>query len=306
MTAAAEAVARKAPLEDLMVAMDVVDTVRHQELIIDRELDAQGRRQRLLARLRDLYSAQGIEVTDAALEAGVDALEQERFGYTPSAGGFSTKLARIYVRRDRWLKQILGALVLGLIIWLAWYFMAVRPEAQWQAALPAKIERAYARITAISEDDDATQKATTLSSQARQAIGQEKFQLAEDLLKQMQTLRGELASSYEVRIVSRPNELSGVWRVPDINPNARNYYLIVEAVTKGGEILPVQIRNEEDGRIRKVTTWGIRVDEETFDAVAADKRDDGIVQDYVVGAKKSGHIDADYSVPTIGATITEW
>ena len=81
---------RETPLEEVMVAMDVVDTIRHRQLIVERELDAEGRRQRLIQRLRDIYTAQGIEVTDAALEAGVEALEQERFAYTPAPGGFAT------------------------------------------------------------------------------------------------------------------------------------------------------------------------------------------------------------------------
>ena len=81
--------AHEAPLEDLMVAMDVVDTIRHRQLIVERELNADGRRERLIERLREIYTQQGIEVTDAALEAGVDALEQARFAYTPTPGGFS-------------------------------------------------------------------------------------------------------------------------------------------------------------------------------------------------------------------------
>jgi len=37
----------KAPLEDLMAAMDVVDTLRHDQSLAERELDGDGRRERL-------------------------------------------------------------------------------------------------------------------------------------------------------------------------------------------------------------------------------------------------------------------
>ncbi|NNF40430.1 MAG: hypothetical protein HKN64_03555, partial [Woeseiaceae bacterium] len=47
-------------------------------------------------------------------------------------------------------------------------------------------------------------------------------------------------------------------------------------------------------------------DEQTFEAVANDKRDDGIVQNSTVGTKSVGQLDPDYRVPTTGATITEW
>jgi hypothetical protein len=73
-----------------------------------------------------------------------------------------------------------------------------------------------------------------------------------------------------------------------------------------GNIVPRQVRNEEGGRLQQVTKWGIRVDEETFESVAADKRDDGIIQDYVVGRKEAGRIEPEYRIPTSGGTITEW
>jgi hypothetical protein len=55
-----------------------------------------------------------------------------------------------------------------------------------------------------------------------------------------------------------------------------------------------------------VSLWGLRVDEETFQRVAADKRDDGIIEQAVVGTKRRGELDPDYSVATTGAAITEW
>jgi hypothetical protein len=306
MTTAVDARTDKAPLEDLMVAMDVVDTLRHRDLIIDRELDSDGRRQRLLDRLREIYSAQGIEVTDEALQAGVDALEQDRFSYTSTASGFSAKLARLYVSRNRWLKPIIGVLALGLIIWVAWYFTVGLPQARIHELLPTRIEASYSRIDAISASDAATERASTLLGQAKRALGQENYQDAENLHVQLQSLLRELETSYDIRIVSRPNEVSGVWRVPDLNPDARNYYLIVEAISSAGNVVPVNIRSEEDGRTRQRSKWGLRVSEETFEAVAADKRDDGIIQGDIVGAKQVGKLDPEYRIPTTGATIVDW
>ena len=306
MTAAVDAGADKAPLEDLMVAMDVVDTLRHRELIVDRELDSDGRRQRLLDRLREIYQAQGIEVTDAALQAGVDALEKDRFSYTPMARGFSNKLARLYVSRGRWFKPFAGFLALGALIWVVWFYTVELPEARAQAVLPAKIEATHARIHAVSNDAAASRQADSLRGQAKLALGAEDRRGAEELHGQLESLLRDLETSYEIRIVSRPNEISGVWRVPDLNPNARNYYLIVEAVTSAGKVIAVRVRNEEDGRTYERAKWGLRVSEETFEAMAADKRDDGIVQNDRVGVKQAGQLDPEYSVPTTGAAITDW
>ncbi len=298
--------AHEAPLEDLMVAMDVVDTIRHRQLVVERELDAAGRRQRLVERLRDIYTAQGIEVTDAALEAGVDALEEERFAYVPARGGLSTAFAKLYVRRGRWLKPLLIVVALAMLVALAVHFTITVPQNRIEAALPGQIQVTHGRIMSVSQSEAAATRANELLALARRALDAEAFDEAQQVHGDLEALLGELELDYELRIVSRPNEFSGVWRVPDVNAEARNYYLIVEAVDTRGNVLLRKVRNEEDGRIYEVRKWGMRVDEATFEAVAADKRDDGIIEDYVLGTKSTGKLEPDYRVPTSGATITEW
>lgn len=306
MNTTATAGASEAPLEELMVAMDVVDTVRHRQLIVERELDSVGRRERLIERLREIYTAQGIEVTDSALQAGVAALEKERFGYTPSGGGLATALAKLYIRRRFWLKPLLAVLAIGLVIAAAWYITVQLPQTRLRAALPAQIEATHQQIVGQSQSEAATTSANELLAQARSALDGGSFGRAADLRDELGTLLREVELGYEIRIVSRPNELSGVWRVPDINPDARNYYLIVEAVDTNGNVLERRIRHEESGALENVRKWGVRVDQEIFEAVAADKRDDGIVSDYVLGTKRPGHLDVDYRMPVSDATITEW
>ena len=80
-----EARKEKQPLDDIMLAMDVVDTLRHQQLLVERELKAEDRDQKMMQRLREIYTSQGIEVTDRVLEQGVTALKEGRFVYDPPA-----------------------------------------------------------------------------------------------------------------------------------------------------------------------------------------------------------------------------
>ena len=70
-------------LDDVMIAMDVVDTLRHREDLVRRELNEEGREGELIARLRQIYHDQGIEVPDSVLADGVKALKDSRFVYTP-------------------------------------------------------------------------------------------------------------------------------------------------------------------------------------------------------------------------------
>ena len=50
----------------------------------------------------------------------------------------------------------------------------------------------------------------------------------------------------------------------------------------------------------------MRVPEEVYRAVEADKQDDGIIQRNVVGLKQYGFLDVDYPVPVLGGAVTRW
>ena len=82
------ATAEKPPLDDVMLAMDVVDTLRHNQDLVARELAGEARETQLIDKLRALYHQQGIEVSDAILKEGVAALNESRFVYSPPKPGF--------------------------------------------------------------------------------------------------------------------------------------------------------------------------------------------------------------------------
>ena len=122
----------------------------------------------------------------------------------------------------------------------------------------------------------------------------------------MANLQRDVELEYELRIAAQPGSRSGVWRIPDANTGARNYYIIVEAVNKFGKLEEVPVMNEEDGKTYRVNQWGLRVEEQLFQQVAADKADDGIIQNNRFGNKKRGFLTPDYVMPTTGAAITQW
>jgi len=97
-----------------------------------------------------------------------------------------------------------------------------------------------------------------------------------------------------------------VFRVPDNNPAARNYYVIVEALDGGGRPVMVSIESEEDQKTARVAKWGVRVSEAVFDGVKADKSDDQIIQNAVIGTKPKGALRPVYSIDTRGGTILDW
>ncbi|MGB5744091.1 MAG: DUF6384 family protein, partial [Sedimenticolaceae bacterium] len=56
------------PLDDVMLAMDVVDTLRRRDRLVARELDEAGREADLKQRLKGIYAQQGIDVPDHVVE----------------------------------------------------------------------------------------------------------------------------------------------------------------------------------------------------------------------------------------------
>jgi hypothetical protein len=292
-----------------MLAMDVVDTLRHNQRLVERELGSERREDALIARLREIYTAQGIEVTDEILAAGVRALDEERFQYVPPAASFQTWLAGLYVGRTRWGKPLLiGVLVLAVLGF--GYRFGV---SYWQgrqvaiiAEAPAELARELDVVRTLSGDPAALDAVQQIEAQAQAAIAAEDRQALTATMTELQTLKTRLQQQYVIRIVSRPGERSGVFRVPAANPSTQNFYLIVEAIGSDGQVLPMSITSEEDNRTETVERWGLRVEERVYQAVAADKQDDGIIQKRDVGRKQRGELEPRYSVPVAGGAITQW
>ncbi|MGW8194130.1 MAG: DUF6384 family protein [Desulforhopalus sp.] len=294
----------KRSLDDVMMAMDVVDTLRHRSRLVEKELGAEDRDEELKEKLRKIYAAQGIDVPDHVLEEGVKALRDGRFTYQPPPESLKVKLARLYVRRGRWGKWLLGSLALLAVAIAGYYFMVIAPSAN----LPDKVATMHKEVRQAAKIDESQgrSEADELFNAARAALDKGDTAKAEKLLASMAALKEQLQSSYTLQIVVKPQEKTGIWRIPDVNSNARNYYIIVEAIGADGNPVKVPVRSEETGRTEMVSTWGLRVDEKVFNRIARDKQDDGIVQDREFGIKKSGYLDPEYRIPTTGAAITSW
>jgi hypothetical protein len=299
-------VKEKAPLDELMLAMDVVDTLRHKELVLERELSVEERDAKLVEQLRQIYTSQGIVVTDEILQRGVEALREERFLFPPPEPSLSRTLALAYVTRGRWGKVAGAGVAAVAVAVLALQLFVWGPAAREATEVPAELTAAFAALDANTDDPAALEPARAQLAMGETAVAQGDFDAARAAAAEIAALNARVQAQYELRVVSRPDEQSGVWREPQVNRGARNYYLVVEAIAPNGEALRLPITSEEDGRTRTVRTWGLRVDEPTYERVAADKRDDGIIQNNVVGRKSRGVLEREYTVPTTGAAITEW
>jgi hypothetical protein len=416
----------KIELNEVMLAMDVVDTLRHQQSLVDRELGTDDHDQALIAKVRKIYADQGLEVSDEVIASGVKALRDERFTYTPPQKSFQLTLAHLYVNRGRWAKR--GAVLVAalLAVYLVYQFFVVAPQKrsrqkavqainlridrqrdqisvtkerlarldqsltqikkagsqktsaaarglfdrasrdmaaarekiqaleklditshvdQDQGAqiadsvtdrldkrkeliaafsghlnnaekaattldelkiLPEKLKDQRDRTLAESRQNDARRQAEKLYRDAMTAMGRGDVAAAQNGYVLLQQLYDQLVQEYELRIVSREGARSGVWRVPQNNPNTRNYYVIVEAVTADGKRLTVPVISEEDGKTHTVKQWGLRVKASVFEQIKRDKMDDGIINKNVFGQKRRGYLNPRYLIPTTGGAIAQW
>ena len=349
-------------LTDVLLTMDVVDTLRYNRSLVERELGTEATDQAMVAKVRKLYADQGLTVSDDIIAEAVAALREERFTYRPPKKGVSTLLARLYVKRGFWTKTLAGifAVLFGII--MVYQMVFVRParkeharavqavEQAWQqfqqshpspgitpvgqrlyqkakkaldnnrtetaeskaksleqlALLPGQMDTKKKQVVATALEQSARKKAEHIYRQGRQALADGRIDDARQSIRNLDQLLVRLRQEFTLKIVSRPNEPSGIYRVPENNPSTRNYYIIVEAVTPDGKRLSLPVTSEEDSRPQMVSKWGLRVSASFFDKIKRDKMDDGIIQNNRFGVKKRGYLTLEYLVPTTGAAITKW
>ena len=302
------------PLDEVMLAMDVVDTLRHRENLVERELNEEQRDARLIERLREIYRKQGIDVPDSILAEGVSALKEDRFKYDPPREGFSVRLARLYINRATWGKYVLLAIGVIVAAIIAWYFFVERPriqQAEYERLelaeiLPGELKKNRDLSLAEAKTDEASNLANKFYEAGIKAVAAGDAPTARASADALYQLLTKLRTEYTLTIISRQGESSGVWRIPDVNPNARNYYLIVEALDANGRAVTVPVKNEEDGKTYDVEKFGVRVSAAIFDRVRGDKQDDGIIQNNRVGVKRRGYLRPEFLIAVEGGMITEW
>ena len=297
-----------------MLAMDVVDTLRHEERLVARELDEAAREAELVERLRSIYASQGLDVPDRILHEGVKALKESRFVYEPPKPGFGRTMAYAWVNRGRWSKMALAAIVLVGGFFVAREVLVTGPERRAAEAqkielsqtLPRSIDAALKEARSEAQVETARARADQIAADGRAALARNDAAGAKKAVADLQALTAQLRQSYQLLIIARPGQPVGVFRVPDRNRSARNHYLIVDAIGSDGKPVSVPVTSEEKNETKTVSRWGVRVSEQTWQGVGRDRNDDGIIQRNKVGEKRRGFLDIDYAIPVTGGAILEW
>ncbi|MDR2092180.1 MAG: DUF6384 family protein [Azoarcus sp.] len=294
-------------LDDILMAMDVVDTLRHEDELVQKELGQDERDEALKERLRKIYESQGLDVTERILDEGIRSLREDRFAYRPQGSRFARALAGLWIRR--WLRlAIVGvfAICVGNAAWTA--FEAHRFQVELTRTLPGQLSDEAARARSLAKVPEALGKIDMLLQGGEAALKREDADGAKKALADLKAASQRLGERFKLRIVSQPGRYSAVFRIPDDNPQAKNYYLIVEAIDDDDRVLAQDILDEETGRTKTVREWGQRVPFDTYEAVRMDKTDDGIIQNNIIGEKPPGHFAIQFGDGWIvqNGAITRW
>ena len=132
--------------------------------------------------------------------------------------------------RARWGRAVGFALAALVLAGGGWWFGVHLPAERTRIAeqqelkegLPRALQAEYDRVLAATSLPGPRDRAARLLTEGRAAAGAGALGDARARLAGLQELQRNLAQEFQIRIVSRAGEQSGVWRVPQANPRARN------------------------------------------------------------------------------------
>lgn len=163
----------------------------------------------------------------------------------------------------------------------------------------------YAGAFSYRESKDLSE---ALFAQASYAAGKDDvagLNEAAKLLKALKVQEAQAAIPLTIRVVNRDGVQSGLARRWD-DTGKKRYYLIMEAVNKAGMAQERLVFNQETNKTEAVAFWGQEVEESTLRKVAADKKDDGIINNDVFGHKPAGVYSPIFERAVLKGTISRW
>jgi len=167
-----------------------------------------------------------------------------------------------------------------------------RDVAKKLPTLRTSLDQVYTDVKLVAVEESAREKAAKIYDSSTPLFENADVDNLERNLTELENIDQNLKLSYTIKIVTRSRVKSGIDRyyTDENGKRASGYYLIVEAVDDQGNIVPVDILNEEDGKKEKVSMWGERVPQEIYERIKRDKMDNGIIEDNVFAVKPKGYI----------------
>jgi hypothetical protein len=305
------------PAEQLTIAemtriMDVVSTLRRERGVAQQQLNLDETKRLLRERLIETARVTGDKVSQVEIDVAIDQYFDQLHVFAPPKASAETLLAHVYVARHTIAKWAVGIGMTATLWWSLFSYGIMPGPARTEriaGELYGNIEKSVAAVESIAKVPDVQQRVIELTKQADVYKSAGNLKGLERIAAEISQQEALLKQEYTVQIMQSPR--TGIDAYVEGSDQLSGYYLIVQAVTPDGTVLPMTIRDGETGDLRTVTQWGEQVPQEVYEQVAADKRADGIVDARALGAKKVGELEAQFQTPAggplvRGRQITRW
>ncbi|MBI5850551.1 MAG: hypothetical protein HZB39_05855 [Planctomycetes bacterium] len=282
-------------IHEMLRIMDVATALRQSRELAEQELALDETKSRLRERLRAAALESGDAVNDAEIDTAIDQYYASLHTFAEPTRGLRVFVARAWVRRTSFAIATGAVLIALTAIW----GLFLRETDPW-----APLNRTLERARAVATDDAARSAIAALEREAGPAHANHDFAALERLAPRVGGLLATLDEEYELHVVSRQGELSGIdaYFTDDRGTRSAGWYLIVEARTSGGAVLERTVRDAEQQRDVRVRKWGEQVDKAVYDRIAADKQQDGIVDESLFARKRRGALSEVVVMPGIDGT----
>lgn len=295
----------EAPLRDQMGAMALIDEMRHKQMIVQEHLDLPKRREEVVRRIREYYRSQNIEVSDELVEQGVRSYFEKRLTYEASpAGALSGLLARIYITRSSWKKPMtIGVAALTLLAGGSYIAQHARETAATQAAardaavfenIATQIREADEQFKSMNLAPAEQEQVAALVAAANTAVRERDTTRANESLAVLKSTLAYAETPLTFNVVDRAGVNSGVERNYSAS-GGKSWYLITEAIDPSGNVVPVTVTSAESGTKKQATLFGVRVSQDVYESVKADKMEDGHVDNRVLGKKPANSLTPQFT-----------
>lgn len=301
---------QKLTLDEMTRVMDVARTLRKERSIAERELNREETIALLRQKLREAADLAGDPVTDEQIDTAIEHYFDNLHEFDPPEPGLETFAAGVYVRRYQITAWALAIATAALLLWGGWFsgMLPGKRQTELQARQAySQVEEVTGSIEKLATDPAVTAEAQAARAEAATYLDRGEVSALEQLKSRLLQQESVLKAEYQVMIVQGP--LSGIERHAPGTGDLSGSYLIVQAVDSSGNVVPMQIRNAESGKMERVTEWAEQVPQEVFERVMADKQEDGVVDNRELAVKRRGEQDLEVTLPGVlqrGRQITKW
>lgn len=176
-----------------------------------------------------------------------------------------------------------------------------------ETGLVARQDSLRAAFNALNLSKNDADRVDALFFAAQKGFSRGSYDVVNDALIKLRQLYDFSQQSLELRIVSRPGVNSGVRRTSRDYSDAHSYYIVVEAIAPDGRPSQVDVTNAETQKTQSVSMFAVGVEDFVYNALKADKKADGIIDDVHMGNKPKGQLS--FVIDRSGVSnkfITEW